>query len=97
MKTDVTKGGVYSVSLPRGECDRKVTERLVAHAKDLRSTSYDRKRDTWIENEFLLKTGEVFEVIREHCLRHPPLHPLPSPKVGALSKGGGLKESIRIP
>jgi very-short-patch-repair endonuclease len=52
------------------------------------SKEYDRKRDAWLEkegysvlrfwdNEFLLKTREVLEVIREHCLRHPP--PAPSP------------------
>jgi len=53
------------------------------------SKEYDRKRDAWLEkegytvlrfwdNEFLLKTREVLEVIREHCLRHPP--PAPSPQ-----------------
>ena len=158
MKTDATKGGVSSgpSPLPKaptvgegrglGEGGRKVTERLVAYAKDLRSAStdaerilwshirakrldglkfrrqhpigeyivdfvclerkivveldgsqhaalkskeYDRKRDAWLkkegytvlrfwDNEFLLKTREVLEVIREHCLRHPP--PAPSPQ-----------------
>ncbi len=50
---------------------------------------YDRERDNWLkkegysvlrfwDNEVLLNTMEVLEVIREHCLRHPPLYPLPS-------------------
>ena len=49
----------------------------------------DTERDNWLkkeryrvlrfwDNEVLLNTNEVLEVIREHCLEHPPLHPLPS-------------------
>jgi very-short-patch-repair endonuclease len=49
---------------------------------------YDKRRDYWFENEgyrvlrfwdneILLNTKEVLEVIREHCLGHPPLNPLP--------------------
>jgi very-short-patch-repair endonuclease len=50
---------------------------------------YDRERDNWLEkegylvlrfwdNEVLLNTKGVLTVIREHCLGHPPLNPLPS-------------------
>ncbi|MBZ0156922.1 MAG: endonuclease domain-containing protein [Alphaproteobacteria bacterium] len=50
---------------------------------------YDKERDAWLEregyrmlrfwdNEVLLHSREVLEVIREHCVGHPPLHPLPS-------------------
>lgn len=49
----------------------------------------DRKRDAWLEkegyrvlrfwdNEVLLNSKEVLTVIREHCVGHPPLDPLPS-------------------
>jgi very-short-patch-repair endonuclease len=50
---------------------------------------YDRERGNWLENEgyrvlrfwdndVLMNTKGILEVIREHCLEHPPLHPLPS-------------------
>jgi very-short-patch-repair endonuclease len=50
---------------------------------------YDRQRDDWLEkegyrvlrfwdNEVLQNIRGVLEVIRECCLEHPPLNPLPS-------------------
>jgi very-short-patch-repair endonuclease len=50
---------------------------------------YDRERDNWLrkegysvlrfwDNEVLVNTGAVLTAIREHCLGHPPLNPLPS-------------------
>ncbi len=50
---------------------------------------YDRERDNWLEkegyrvlrfcdNDVLLNIRGVLEVIREDCIKHPPLHPLPS-------------------
>lgn len=50
---------------------------------------YDSERDYWLkqegyrvlrfwDNEVLLNTKGVLEVIRENCLEHPPLRPLPS-------------------
>jgi very-short-patch-repair endonuclease len=51
--------------------------------------TYDRERDNWLEragyrvlrfwdNDVLLNTKGMLEVIREQCLEHPPLYPLPS-------------------
>ena len=64
----------------------------------------DRKRDNWFkdqgykvlrfwDNEVLTNITGVLEVIRENCLSHPPLNPLPS-REGKVScdipiKGGG--------
>ena len=49
----------------------------------------DRERDSYLQqfgfrvlrfwnNEVLQNTSEVLEIIREICLSHPPLNPLPS-------------------
>lgn len=49
---------------------------------------YDSERDNWLkkegyfvlrfwDNEVLMNTEDVLTVIREHCLGHPPLNPLP--------------------
>ena len=49
----------------------------------------DRERDSYLQqfgfkvlrfwnNEVLQNTNEVLEIIRENCLSHPPLNPLPS-------------------
>jgi len=64
----------------------------------------DRERDNWFknqgykvlrfwDNEVLTNITGVLEVIRENCLSHPPLNPLPS-REGKVSgyipiKGGG--------
>ena len=51
--------------------------------------AYDKKRDDWFEregyrvlhfwdNDVLLNTRGILEVIRDQCSEHPPLHPLPS-------------------
>ncbi len=50
---------------------------------------YDGERDNWLkkegysvlrfwDNDVLLKTNAVVELIMKHCLGHPPLNPLPS-------------------
>ena len=50
---------------------------------------YDRERDNWFEkegygvlrfwdNDVLLNTKGILEGIKERCLEHPPLNPLPS-------------------
>ena len=55
---------------------------------ELERKEYDRERDNWLkkegyrilrfwDNEVLTNINGVLEVIREHCLEHPPLHPLP--------------------
>lgn len=54
-----------------------------------KAKEYDEKRDNWLEkegyqvlrfwdDEFLLNTKAVLEVIRTQCMGHPPLNPLPS-------------------
>jgi very-short-patch-repair endonuclease len=51
--------------------------------------AYDRERDDWLEkegysvlrfwdNEVLLNTSGILDVISECCTKHPPLCPLPS-------------------
>lgn len=51
--------------------------------------NHDRERDTYLQqygfkvlrfwnNEVLKNTDGVLEAIRENCLSHPPLNPLPS-------------------
>jgi very-short-patch-repair endonuclease len=58
------------------------------HAKP-GTEAYDRERDNRLEkegyrvlrfwdNDVLLNTKGILEVIREQCAEHPPLHPLPS-------------------
>jgi very-short-patch-repair endonuclease len=59
------------------------------HHAESETEAYDRERDDWLEkegyrvlrfwdNDVLLNTKGILEVIREQCLEHPPLHPLPS-------------------
>jgi hypothetical protein len=56
---------------------------------ELERKEYDRERDNWLkkegyrilrfwDNEVLTNINGILEVIREHCLEHPPLYPLPS-------------------
>jgi very-short-patch-repair endonuclease len=72
------------------EClERKIVIELDGgqHA-ELERKEYDRERDNWLkkegyrilrfwDNEVLTNINGILEVIREHCLEHPPLHPLP--------------------
>ena len=56
---------------------------------EAKTKKYDKARDNWFgkegyrvlrfwDNDVLLHTKRILEVIREQCLEHPPLSPLPS-------------------
>jgi len=65
----------------------------------------DKERDKWLKgqglkilrfwnNEVLTNIGGVLEVIREHCLSHPPLTP---PIQGGEGKEGLLSREVDLP